>query len=369
MPSAAVATATSPLWYATRATGLTALVLLTLSVVLGIVTSVRFERPAWPRFITVGLHRNLSLLVVTFTGLHVLTTVTDPYASIGVVSAVIPFTSAYRPIWLALGAVAFDLLIAVFITSLLRVRVGLRTWRIVHWAGYLCWPVALIHGLGTGTDGAARWVLAITAGCTLAVAAAGAWRLAVGWPRHAALRMAAAAAAVLVVLGTLAWVRVGPMRPGWARRAGTPAALLARSGSAGGAATPRSGSSALPAVPFQIAVAGTVTVTSGPGSGHQTVTLDMTSGTVARLRVVVSGPAVQGGVEMTASDVSLGPPAAPGQYTGKLTTLNGTLMQASVSGNGRRLTLTIDLSQSGGAVTGTVAAVPAAATGSGGEGE
>src|SRR5215831_3591182 len=89
MTTAAVATATSPLWFATRATGLTALVLLTVSVVLGILTSVRFARPAWPRFVTVSLHRNLSLLVVTFTGLHVLTTVTDPYASIGVVSAVL----------------------------------------------------------------------------------------------------------------------------------------------------------------------------------------------------------------------------------------------------------------------------------------
>ncbi|MGA9834484.1 MAG: ferric reductase-like transmembrane domain-containing protein, partial [Trebonia sp.] len=160
MPAAAVATATSPLWYATRATGLAALVLLTASVVLGVLTSVRFARPAWPRFVTVALHRNVSLLAVTFTGLHVVTTVTDPYASISVVSAVVPFTSPYRRIWLGLGAVAFDLLLAVLITSLFRVRVGLRAWRLVHWAGYLCWPVALIHAVGAGTDGAARWVLA-----------------------------------------------------------------------------------------------------------------------------------------------------------------------------------------------------------------
>ena len=147
MPAAAVATATSPLWYATRATGLAALVLLTASVVLGVLTSVRFARPAWPRFVTVALHRNVSLLAVTFTGLHVVTTVTDPYASISVVSAVVPFTSPYRRIWLGLGAVAFDLLLAVLITSLFRVRVGLRAWRLVHWAGYLCWPVALIHAV------------------------------------------------------------------------------------------------------------------------------------------------------------------------------------------------------------------------------
>jgi methionine sulfoxide reductase heme-binding subunit len=72
MPTAAVATATSPLWFAS---------------------------PAWPRFVTVGLHRSLSLLTITFTGLHVLTTITDPFASISVVSVVIPFTSGYRRIW------------------------------------------------------------------------------------------------------------------------------------------------------------------------------------------------------------------------------------------------------------------------------
>ena len=361
MTTAAVATATSPLWFATRATGLTALVLLTVSLVFGILTSVRFARPAWPRFVTVSLHRNLSLLVLTFTGLHVLTTVTDPYASIGVVSAVLPFSSGYRRIWLGLGAVAFDLLLAVLVTSLLRVRLGQRTWRLVHWAGYLCWPVALIHGIGTGTDGAARWVLAVTAACALAVAAAGAWRLAVGWPAHAALRVGAAATAVVLAFGTLAWLRAGPMRPGWARRAGTPAALLAGNSVARGAGRVRSGKSVFPALPFQIALTGTVTSQPGPGSGNRTVTIDTVSGTAARLRIVVSGPAVPGGVEMTGSQVSLGPPAAPARYTGHLVSLNGTAMQAVVSGSGQRLALAIDLAQSGAAVTGTLMAVPAQA--------
>jgi hypothetical protein len=359
MPAAAVATATSPLWYATRATGLAALVLLTASVVLGVLTSVRFARPAWPRFVTVALHRNVSLLAVTFTGLHVVTTVTDPYASISVVSAVVPFTSPYRRIWLGLGAVAFDLLLAVLITSLLRVRVGLRAWRLVHWAGYLCWPVALIHAVGAGTDGAARWVLAGLAACAVAVAAAGAWRLAAGWPAHAAQRAGVAAAAVLFAIGAVVWMRAGPLSPGWARRAGTPAALLARSGGTGGVSGVRSGQSAFPAPPFQLPVAGTVTMANGPGSGERTVTIAAASGTSARLRIVISGPAVAGGVEMTRSQVSLGPPAAPARYAGRLVSLDGTAMQAIVTGAGQRLALVIDLAQSGSTVTGTLTAVRA----------
>jgi DMSO/TMAO reductase YedYZ heme-binding membrane subunit len=365
MPVAAVATPTSPLWYATRATGLAALVLLTGSVVLGVLTSVRFARPAWPRFVTVALHRNVSLLAVTFTGLHVVTTVTDPYASISVVSAVVPFTSPYRRIWLGLGAVAFDLLLATAITSLLRVRIGLRAWRLVHWAGYLCWPVALIHALGTGTDGAARWVLAVIAACALAVAAAGVWRLAAGWPAHAALRVGVAAAAVLFTVGSVGWMRAGPLSTGWARRAGTPSALLARSAGAGGVSRVRSGQSAFPAPPFQLPIAGTVAMTNGPGSAERTVTIDATSGSAARLRIVISGPAIAGGVEMTGSQVSLGPPSAPARYAGRLVSLDGTAMQAVVAGAGQRLVLTVDLIQSGSAVTGTLTAARSAS----GEGE
>lgn len=366
MPSAAVATATSPLWYTTRATGLAALVLLSASVVLGVLTSVRFASPAWPRFVTVALHRNVSLLAVTFTGLHVISTVADPFASIAVVSAVVPFTSPYRRIWLGLGTLAFDLLLAVAITSLLRVRVGLRAWRLVHWAGYLCWPVALIHGLGTGTDGAARWVLAVTAACALAVAAAGAWRLAAGWPAHAALRAGAAAAAVLFTAGGVGWLRAGPMSPGWARRAGTPAALLARSGGAVGVSGARSGESAFPAAPFQLPVAGTVTMTNGPGSGERTVTIDATSGSTARLRIVISGPAIADGVEMTGSQVSLGPPAAHDRYTGRLVSLDGTAMQAVVAGAGQRLALAVSFTQSGSTVTGTLTGTAAQSVASGG---
>jgi hypothetical protein len=359
MPSAAVATATSPLWFATRATGLIALVLLTGTVVLGMVTSVRFASPAWPRFVTVSLHRSLSLLTITFTGLHVLTTITDPFASISAVSVVVPFISGYRRIWLGLGAVAFDLLLAVLVTSLLRTRIGPRGWRAVHWAGYACWPVALVHGLGTGTDGAARWVLAITAVCALAVVSAGAWRLAAGWPAHAGLRVAAAAAAATVALATAGWAWAGPLAPGWARRAGTPAGLLARS--AGNGATASAGSaggvSGFPTLPFQARLAGTVAFAPGPASGDRTVTLAMADGSAVRLKIVISGPAVQGGVSMAASSVTLGPASAPARYTGRLVVLEGSVMQATVSGAGERLSLAIDLtSQTSTAVAGTMTA-------------
>ena len=115
--------------------------------------------------------------MVAFVGVHVLTTVLDTYAPIGLISVVVPFTSAYRPLWLSLGTIAFDLLLALVITSLLRARLGYRGWRLVHWFAYLAWPVALWHGLGTGTDSRLPWLLALDAAAVAAVACAVWWRL------------------------------------------------------------------------------------------------------------------------------------------------------------------------------------------------
>ena len=83
------------------------------------------------------------------------TTVSDGYVPIGFVDVFIPFLSPYRPFYVGLGALTFDLLLAVLVTSALRHRIGYASWRFVHWLAYLCWPIALFHALGTGTDAAA----------------------------------------------------------------------------------------------------------------------------------------------------------------------------------------------------------------------
>ena len=165
------------LWYATRATGLVTLLLLTASVLLGVMTAGRFSREGWPRFLTVGLHRNITLLVLVFLALHIATTVVDTYTSIPAAAAFVPFASSYKAPWLGLGAVAVDLLIAVVLTSLLRGRLGFRAWRRLHWLAYACWPVALAHGLGTGTDRKTLWVFAAAVGCAAVVAVAATWRV------------------------------------------------------------------------------------------------------------------------------------------------------------------------------------------------
>ena len=168
------------LWYLTRATGLVSLLLLSATVVLGLIGARRWASRSWPRFVTAGLHKNLSLLAVAFLAVHIVTAVTDSFVTIRWLNAFVPFTGTYRPVWLGLGAVAADLLIALILTSLARGYIGYRAWRAVHWSAYGCWPIALIHGLGTGTDAGHGWALIVLLGCLGAVCAAIWWRVTAG---------------------------------------------------------------------------------------------------------------------------------------------------------------------------------------------
>lgn len=218
---AVVVTSSTPLWYATRATGLVALVLLTGGMCAGLLTSVRFEVTGWPRFVTLALHRNLSLVALAFTVLHVLTTVLDSFVSIPLIDAFIPFIGSYRPFWLGLGAVSFDLMLALVITSLLRARMSLRSWRLVHWSAYACWPVAVVHGLGTGTDTPLSWVLALTVLCVLPVVVLTLWRLALSWRQRPRWVATGVAGVLLAVILGAAWLQAGPLAPHWSTRSGT----------------------------------------------------------------------------------------------------------------------------------------------------
>lgn len=165
------------LWYATRASGIMALILLTLTMVLGLTTTTRARARGWPGFAHQEMHRRISMIAVVFLGIHVVTSVLDTYVNIGWVAVVVPFTSVYGRFWVGVGAVALDLMIAVFVTSLLRARMRPGTWRAVHWLAYLSWPIALAHTFGMGTDSREGWVIILGVACVASVGAALAWRL------------------------------------------------------------------------------------------------------------------------------------------------------------------------------------------------
>jgi methionine sulfoxide reductase heme-binding subunit len=170
-------TSATALWYASRATGVVSLLLLTAVVLLGVLVNRKGRLPGLPRFAVTGLHRNLSLLAVLFVAVHVLTAVADPYVSIRLLAAVVPFTSSYQPFWLGLGAVSIDLIAALVLSSLLRARLPARFWRAVHWLAYAAYPVAVLHSIGSSSDLRSGLLLDLTVACIAAVTAAAGYRL------------------------------------------------------------------------------------------------------------------------------------------------------------------------------------------------
>ncbi len=220
------ASGASVYWYLTRSTGAVALLLLTLAIVLGVVDVRRWSTARWPRFVIDTLHRNLSLLAFVFLMLHILTSVLDSFAPISLIDAVVPFVGSYRPFWLGLGAFSFDLILAVIATSLLRQRMGYGSWRAIHWLTYASWPVALLHGFGTGSDVKFTWLLALSIACLVVVIAAVLARVLAGWPEHLRIRGAALGGAGAFSLFLVLWLPAGPLGSEWPRRSGTPSALL-----------------------------------------------------------------------------------------------------------------------------------------------
>jgi len=213
-------------WYLTRSTGAVSLILLTATLVVGIVLVGRVHSEHWPRFMVDGIHRALSLLAIVFLAVHIATAVLDSFAPISLLDAVIPFAGTYRPVWLGLGAAAFDLLLAVAITSALRERLGHRAWRAVHWFAYAVWPLAIVHGLATGSDARQEWMAGIYVACAAAFIIAVLTRVVIGWPDRARLRLAAVGTLAAFAVGLAVWLPGGPFGPDWARRAGTPPSLL-----------------------------------------------------------------------------------------------------------------------------------------------
>ena len=355
---------TRALWYLTRASGVVTLILLTVTVVLGVANVNRAQAAGWPRFVVEGLHRNASLLAVVMLCVHIATTVLDPFASISLVASIVPFIGNYRPIWLGLGTLASDLLLAIALTSIVRRRLGQRTWRATHWLAYACWPIAVVHGLGTGSD-ARSWLLVVTVICVLAVVLASWWRAASGWHGGTVPRVLAVTASLGFPVLVGVWAAGGPLARGWAARAGTPAALLAHTtaGTAGRGAGV-SGAPAIPALPFSTTVRGSVSEVRTATGVEVALALSSPVTALGNLEIRIFGsPLAGGGVAMTSSTVTAGNAAAPQRFSGIVTGLAGSEIRARIGGGGEgviELQLELSLDAQGGVASGTLnAARPA----------
>lgn len=349
----------SAYWYLARGTGTVALLLLTASVVFGVLGSLRFAAGTrWPRFTIDSLHRDVSLLVIAVLVVHIVTSVLDSFAPVKLTDAIIPFVSAYRPLWMGLGALAFDLLLALVITSLIRRRLGYRTWRAVHWLAYASWPVAVLHGLGTGSDIKSLWMLALTVVCVAAVVLAVGVRLARAAPEYGGVRAAGNALLILTPLGLAIFTLLGPLQSGWARRAGTPASLLSSHVVPTAAAQPADPARDTLKLPFTAPVSGTMTQTPVAGGSIVNLALKLGGGTHGSLRIRLGGASdTNGGVSLAGSQVDLIARGLASVAQGRIVSLQGQQVVARVtdaSGSVMDLQANLNIDQNTGTVAGTL---------------
>src|SRR5499427_302117 len=156
-------TSSPAIWYAARASGVAAYVVLSVGLTLGGKAQTR----RWPRFSVEDVHRFGGLLVGSLLGVHILAIAGDSFLPFSLTQLLVPFTSSYRPLWTGLGIAAAELLLALAITNHYRRRLPYSFWRKAHYLNFAVWAFASLHGLMAGTDRGAVW-LAILYGVSVA---------------------------------------------------------------------------------------------------------------------------------------------------------------------------------------------------------
>ena len=201
-------TSSPAIWYAARASGVAAYVVLSIVVSVGLTLGGKAQSKRWPRFAVEDVHRFGGLLVGSLLVVHVGAIALDSFLPFSVVQLVVPFTARYRPLWTGLGIFAAELLFALAITNHYRKRMPHRLWRLAHYANFVVWTLASVHGIFSGTDRSATWLAVLYGACIAVVLALIAWRIGGGGLR---LRRIAAAGAVGVVVMPLVLI-VGPLK-------------------------------------------------------------------------------------------------------------------------------------------------------------
>jgi sulfoxide reductase heme-binding subunit YedZ len=163
-------------WLLARAAGLAAYALLAGSVLAGLVVKARPFGRALKAAPATDLHRTLALLGLGFLGLHGVALVLDSTVHISPAALVVPGLSPYRPVATAVGVLAAELMLLVYVSFGLRRRIGIKAWRRLHWTTYGIFAAATVHGLAAGSDSGRPWALGLYLGALGSVALASAWR-------------------------------------------------------------------------------------------------------------------------------------------------------------------------------------------------
>lgn len=161
----------SVLWIVARSAGLVSMVLLTAAVVLGIISSADFPKGHWSRWLRKEVHRRVALVACAMLGLHITAIVLDSFVDVSWINVIVPFSSSYDRLGVGLAAISIDLAIVLIVTSLAQKHIPFITWQMIHLTAYLAWPVAILHGLISGTDSLLTWLLASIGAIAVALVA------------------------------------------------------------------------------------------------------------------------------------------------------------------------------------------------------
>lgn len=201
-------TSSPALWYAARASGVAAYLILSVVVCLGLSMGGKAQSRRWPRFSVEDIHRFGGLLVGSLITIHVATIAVDSFLPFSIVNLVVPFTATYRPIWTGLGIAAAELLLALAVTNHYRKRLPHRFWRTAHYLNFAVWTLASLHGLMSGTDRGTWWLALLYGICVATVLMLLLWRFGGFVLRSPRVKLAGAVTFVALPL----LIAVGPLR-------------------------------------------------------------------------------------------------------------------------------------------------------------
>ena len=359
---AAVVSNTKFLWYISRATGVIALVLLGIVLTLGILTASKSTPLGVGKFIGPDLHRRLSISTLVFLVAHIVSAILDPFVSVGLGATLIPFEAKYRPLWVGLGTVSFDLLLIIVATSVVRHKFNHGIWKKIHYLSWVVVSLVLFHALGTGSDTHIKLVEGIYVLFVLVLGGAGLYRAYSEYGLAKSQRVIAGASLVLLPIVLLGWTVNGPLKAGWAKSSAKGYSIFPTTTSAVAAGL-TSGSSnsnqvaSVPAIELPItngSISGTMTQTQTSSGVVVLVLRGSVANSVDYVEVQLNGVVQEGALSLESSTAFLGTKSSPNIYTGTVTQANGSSLALSLNGPKGSVSANLNVSLSGSSFSGTI---------------
>jgi predicted ferric reductase len=142
-------------WYLSRATAISSYMLLWVSMLLGVTMTGKLAQNASTKAGIFEMHKFTSIMGLFFAAFHALILLGDQFLHFTLASILLPFSATvYRPLWVGLGQLGFYLWVIIVFSYYLRKQISRKGWRLVHYASFACFLLALIHSITSGTDAA-----------------------------------------------------------------------------------------------------------------------------------------------------------------------------------------------------------------------